>query len=162
MRREIIYCNQKTGFLPGHRYANPRFFQGVRQDITSVIVVGSWKDIAAAYRMAGGVDVHEVADPEELATFLRARKKTEAETAPQKSALKPILTEPPQLPQRKPLTEIKPARGRMPVSDAQLAQADEMPWPLLKDMAASLSDKPIGSRADAMAAVNAERRKRGG
>lgn len=47
---EIVYSSQRQGFQKGRIYQNPRFFDGtVNKDATSVIVVGNWPAVVAAY-----------------------------------------------------------------------------------------------------------------
>lgn len=51
---EIVYSSQRRGFQPGRIYKNPRYFDGVlAPGATSVIVVGDWPGVVAAYEKAG-------------------------------------------------------------------------------------------------------------
>lgn len=58
---ELIYSQQRTDFLPGKAYSNPRFFTSPRQGVTKVYLVGDWPKVRAAYE-AQGVPV-ETLDP---------------------------------------------------------------------------------------------------
>lgn len=50
---EIVYSAQKSGFVQGRSYQNPRFFEGKPfEGATSIIVVGDWPNIVAAYEEA--------------------------------------------------------------------------------------------------------------
>lgn len=46
---EIIYSAQRSGFESGRVYENPRFFRSVNPHATSVVVIGDWPDVVAAY-----------------------------------------------------------------------------------------------------------------
>jgi hypothetical protein len=74
MKTEIVYSAQKTNFLPGVRYANPRYFVGPRHDVTSVIIVGNWPNVADAYQFANPeMTVAIVETPEALTDYLDRR-----------------------------------------------------------------------------------------
>lgn len=60
---EIVYSNQKGDFLDGKRYANPRFFAGVKSDVRKVTIVGDWPRVAEAYK-AAGIEVVQMDAPE--------------------------------------------------------------------------------------------------
>lgn len=49
----ITYTTQKSGFVAGENYANPRFFSSVNPAATEVVVVGDWPAVVAAYEAAG-------------------------------------------------------------------------------------------------------------
>ena len=50
----LTYSAQRSGFDPGKRYANPRYFDGVAMPgITEVEIVGDWPKVRAAYEAAG-------------------------------------------------------------------------------------------------------------
>lgn len=50
---EIVYSAQKSGFVQGRSYQNPRFFEGKPfEGATSIIVVGDWPNIVAVYEEA--------------------------------------------------------------------------------------------------------------
>lgn len=50
---EIVYSSQRDGFVKGRAYRNPRFFHGVDEKVTSVIVIGDWPTVVASYEEAG-------------------------------------------------------------------------------------------------------------
>ena len=51
---EVVYSAQKTGFIKGRTYLNPRFFDGVlHPGATSVIIVGEWPAVERSYADAG-------------------------------------------------------------------------------------------------------------
>ena len=50
---ELIYSQQKTGFIEGRAYANPRYFSTPREGVTKVLVVGNWPEIELAYANMG-------------------------------------------------------------------------------------------------------------
>lgn len=56
---EIIYSQQKSDFITGRAYANPRFFTTPRQGVTKVYLVGDWPKIRAAYESMG-VEVEQI------------------------------------------------------------------------------------------------------
>lgn len=56
----VVYSEQTSGFVPGHFYRNPKYFQAPLGEPEKVIVVGAFKHVAAAYR-ALGIEVEEVA-----------------------------------------------------------------------------------------------------
>lgn len=49
---EIIYSNQKSSFVKGRVYQNPRFFEHVKEGTTSAIVMGDWPKVVAALKQA--------------------------------------------------------------------------------------------------------------
>lgn len=49
----ITYTTQRSGFVTGENYANPRFFSTVNPAATEVVVVGDWPSVVAAYEAAG-------------------------------------------------------------------------------------------------------------
>lgn len=56
----IVYSTQRSGFLPGVIYRNPRYFQRpMAEGATRVTVVGDWPAVVAAYE-AQGVPVEVV------------------------------------------------------------------------------------------------------
>ena len=58
---ELTYSNQRGGFDPGKRYRNPEHFDKPEAGVTSVLVVGDWPHVVAAYKAAGiDVNVKEV------------------------------------------------------------------------------------------------------
>lgn len=50
---ELIYSQQKSGFVEGRAYANPRFFTSPREGVTKVLIVGNWPNIELAYAAKG-------------------------------------------------------------------------------------------------------------
>lgn len=52
--KPVVYTTQSAG-LPkgGHRYANPHYFDAVKEDAPKVFVVGRYPEIVAAYRQRG-------------------------------------------------------------------------------------------------------------
>lgn len=50
---ELIYSDQVDGFEAGKAYANPRYFRTLNPRATSVVVIGDWPDVVAAYEAAG-------------------------------------------------------------------------------------------------------------
>jgi uncharacterized phage protein gp47/JayE len=51
---QYVYSSQKSGFVKGRAYLNPRFFDGTLQPgATSVVVVGEWPKVVEAYKAAG-------------------------------------------------------------------------------------------------------------
>lgn len=58
---ELIYSQQRTDFIEGRAYSNPRFFTSPRQGVTKVYLVGDWPKVEAAYK-ALGVPVEQL-DP---------------------------------------------------------------------------------------------------
>lgn len=61
---ELYYSRQKSDFIEGRAYSNPRFFSGPRQGVTKVYLDGDWPKIEAAYRTLG-VPVERI-DPEAM------------------------------------------------------------------------------------------------
>jgi len=58
---ELIYTAQRDGFEPGRMYRNPRHFDQIELGVESVVVVGDWPKVAAAYEEVGAeVSVIEV------------------------------------------------------------------------------------------------------
>jgi hypothetical protein len=53
---ELTYSNQLSGFDPGKRYRNPEHFDKPEAGVTSVLVIGDWPGVVAAYE-AVGIDV---------------------------------------------------------------------------------------------------------
>lgn len=50
---ELTYSNQLDGFDPEKRYRNPDLFRLIERDATTVVIVGDYPEIAAAYEAAG-------------------------------------------------------------------------------------------------------------
>lgn len=50
---ELIYSRQSTDFIQGRAYANPRYFTTPRSGVSKVFIVGEWPDIVAAYTALG-------------------------------------------------------------------------------------------------------------
>lgn len=51
---QVVYSAQKSGFVKGRIYLNPRFFDGTLQPgVTSVVIVGDWPKVEEAYKAAG-------------------------------------------------------------------------------------------------------------
>lgn len=50
---EIIYSSQKSDFIRGRVYQNPRFFDRVKPGVTSAIVVGDYPKVVAALERDG-------------------------------------------------------------------------------------------------------------
>ncbi len=58
---ELIYTTQRDGFEQGRIYRNPRHFDQVEPGVESVVVIGDWPKVAAAYEETGAeVSVVEV------------------------------------------------------------------------------------------------------
>lgn len=53
---ELTYSNQLQGFDPDKRYRNPEHFDKPEAGVTSVLVIGNWPQVVAAYE-AAGIDV---------------------------------------------------------------------------------------------------------
>lgn len=49
----VVYSAQTSGFEPGFAYRNPKYFQKPLGDPETVIVVGNWPAVKAAYEAAG-------------------------------------------------------------------------------------------------------------
>lgn len=63
---EVVYSAQRSGFVKGRIYLNPRFFDGVlKPGATSVIIVGDWPIVKAAYE-AAKIPVRVTNDPKAL------------------------------------------------------------------------------------------------
>ena len=50
---ELTYSNQLDGFDPEKRYRNPDLFRLIERDATTVVIVGDYPEIAAAYEAVG-------------------------------------------------------------------------------------------------------------
>ena len=50
---ELTYSNQLQGFDPDKRYRNPEHFDKPEAGVTSVIVMGNWPNVVAAYEAVG-------------------------------------------------------------------------------------------------------------
>lgn len=50
---ELIYTTQRDGFEQGRIYRNPRHFDQVEPGVESIVVIGDWPKVAAAYKEAG-------------------------------------------------------------------------------------------------------------
>lgn len=152
-RPEIIYSSQKRGFVKGYRYANPRAFAGPRQGVTSVVIVGSWPEVEAAYRMANPtVRVTCVRGEAELQQMLSRR--SDVGEAPAART---------ETPPSKPAEPKVPAEPKAAATEVSLPSADEiagMAWPALRGIATQVSGKPVNSRDDARTAIEAERERR--
>lgn len=59
---ELIYTAQASGFEPGKRYRNPQHFDRPEPGVKTVVIVGYWPKVAAAYEEVG-VDVTVVEAP---------------------------------------------------------------------------------------------------
>lgn len=71
--KPIVYCSNHE--LPkGPRYANPKWFDSVKQDVPCCIVVGSYPAVVAGYK-AVGIPVFEVADIDAALKLVDARSK---------------------------------------------------------------------------------------
>lgn len=132
---EIIYSPQKRDFLPGHRYANPQFFDGVATDVTSVIVVGNRREIIDAYRMRTKASITVVRDLDELNELFERRTQAQASERAAK---------------------IAPKRSSAKADELTLPDVGEMAsmaFPVLRGIAEKLTDEPIGSRKQAEALI---------
>lgn len=131
MKSEIIYSAQKRGFLPGHRYANPRYFQSPRADVESVIVVGGWPDVVNAYRYAmPAIPVVEVPSHDALVDYLERRKAAGRRVAAPVAEAIPAIT-----------------------PEAIPADWHELPWPILKELAEKTKGGPVSGRPEALAVM---------
>jgi hypothetical protein len=68
---EVIYSQQRNGFVEGRTYLNPRFFERPMPGVDKVLIVGDWPKIAHAYaalnipvEIVGGDQVRAVAGAE--------------------------------------------------------------------------------------------------
>lgn len=64
---EVIYSAQRSGFLPGRIYRNPKYFHSVTPGVTSVAIIGDWPAVRAAYKKAGvpiKTSVEDESEPE--------------------------------------------------------------------------------------------------
>jgi hypothetical protein len=177
-KTELVYSSQKTAFIPGRRYANPRFFDGrVKSGVTKVIVVGNWPKVVAAYK-AAGIPVQQIGDnPPPLAA------PTERSTGPRKAsgevdipadwsklswqdkrALVMQLTDYPAINSAEADKAIEAELARRQKAEATQPEPEaaeipsgwrDLPWPAMRSLAASVSDTPIRSKADAVAAIEA-------
>jgi hypothetical protein len=150
----LVYSAQKRGFLPGIRYANPRYFVDAKEGLAGVIVVGGWPKVTDAYRHGySDVPLIEVADAEALLELMRAAGEMEAppeDTAPEpQEAVVPRQSEGPQ--GTTPTLVTIPADWR-----------ENLAWPVLRSLASSVSDTPVKNRAEAEAAIEAELARRAG
>lgn len=50
---EITYTTRMTGYEPGKRYANARYFTGTKRGVSRVVLDGSFPRIREAYEQAG-------------------------------------------------------------------------------------------------------------
>ncbi|WP_085631572.1 hypothetical protein [Pseudomonas sp. R16(2017)] len=50
---ELIYTAQKSGFDPDKRYRNPEHFDRAESGVKSVVIVGEWPKVVAAYEEVG-------------------------------------------------------------------------------------------------------------
>ncbi|MFD2248932.1 hypothetical protein FHS82_001048 [Pseudochelatococcus lubricantis] len=81
----ITYTTQKSGFVAGENYANPRFFSSVNPAATEVVVVGDWPAVVAAYEAAdvpvtaAGAAALTVPSPAPRAPRRRSTKKVNAD-----------------------------------------------------------------------------------
>lgn len=50
---EITYSRQKTDFIEGRLYSNPRFYSAPKSGVTKVLLVGDWPQIEADYKALG-------------------------------------------------------------------------------------------------------------
>jgi len=56
---DLIYSQSRHPLMDGRQLRNPRFFQGIEEGVKSVVIIGNWPLISAAYGLAG-VRVQEI------------------------------------------------------------------------------------------------------
>jgi hypothetical protein len=134
---ELIYSRQKTDFIPGRAYSNPRFYIRPREGVTKVLIVGDWPRIEADYK-ALGVPV------ERLDTAPVSSGQKAAQSAPAASAAL-----------RSGLTDEERAAVKIP-EDWQ-----SMRWFAQRNLAQKFSAAPVLNKDGAVAAVEAELARRG-
>ncbi|HET9160471.1 MAG TPA: hypothetical protein VFN88_07645 [Caulobacteraceae bacterium] len=127
---ELVYSRQKSDFVEGRAYANPRFFSRPREGVTKVLLVGDWPAIEAAYK-ALGVSVERV--------------DASAVTA----GVEPIVVK-----EAKALTPTVPEGERSEVDIPD--DWKDMKWFALRGLASKFADAPVLNKADAVAAIEAE------
>lgn len=93
--KPVIYTTEK-GLPKGGRYANPQYFDAIKQDAPKVIIVGNWPAVAEAYRRVG-IPVEYAGTALDTAAMGMVRHNTPADRAADPNA---------------PLTAIKGPGGR--------------------------------------------------
>lgn len=133
----LVYTNQASDFLPGYRYANPRFFNGsLRADVKRVVIVGEWPAVAAAYE-AKGIPVRNISHiscPADIEG--PASTPTKEIPAPNQS--------------------LAPKKADDPATVQIPENWRELEWPTLRHLAAELTDKPVTSKKIAVDTIEAE------
>jgi hypothetical protein len=133
---ELIYSQQDSGFVKDRAYSNPRFYTTPRQGVSKVYLVGDWPKIEADYK-ALGVPVERL------------------DVAPK--------AEPPAT--AKPTSEAVPVDDRgsvyIPEDWRELKYTGPADAGLtLRALAALVSDTPVKNKAEAVAAIEAELKRR--
>ena len=133
---EVIYSQQRNGFVEGRTYLNPRFFERPMPGVDKVLIVGDWPKIAHAYT---ALNV-----PVEIVEGDQVRAVAGAEVAPH------------------PLVQAIPdpdERAKVYIPD----DWESLPWSrptdaglTLRGLAAVFSDTPVLNKDDARQAIGAE------
>lgn len=134
--KELIYSRQDGDFIQGRAYSNPRFFSTPRSDVSKVFIVGHYPNIREAYERLG-VPVEQLDPSASVAQAAQAHPEG-------------IVGAP--LEQR--------AAVAIPEDWRDLkwtAPADQLS---LRQLGALVSDTPVLKKADAIAAVEAELKRR--
>lgn len=136
---EIIYSRQRSDFIRGRVYSNPRFFTTPRAGVGKVFLVGDWPEIRAAYE-ALGVTVEQLDPSSAVAGPDEARPQAEAPAS---------------------LTPAPPRNDRgkvyLPEDWRDLPWAPKPDQDLsLRSLAAMVSDTPVLNKPQAIAAITAE------
>ncbi|RAK68813.1 hypothetical protein [Phenylobacterium kunshanense] len=136
---ELIYSQQSGDFIKGRAYSNPRFFTTPRTDVSKVFLVGEWPNIRAAYE-AQGVPVEQIDEGKAVAAE-PVERRAPADLTPAAPA---------------------PQRGEIHIPDdwRDLPYRGGADVLTLRQLAALVSDEPVINKAQAVAAVEAELRRR--
>jgi hypothetical protein len=149
--KEFVYSSQKTGYVKGVRYVNPRMFAGPRPDAQSVIIIGKWPKIADAYRHKN-VPVKEFDTENDFSDYIQKR----ADLPASRTAFDPVQPKQPASPVAR--TDVERNAVRLP----EEGEEQRMAWPLLRQLASEIADtnRPIRSREDAETVIKEERARR--
>lgn len=142
---EVVYSRSRNPLSAGRLHQNPRIFAAIVPEATAVFIDGDWPDVEGAYVAAGVPVSHIDAAGNILNTAEPTRASTLAEVMPDFAA---------------PKTDADRAHVEIP------ANWRDLPWSAagealsLRRLANRLSDEPVLKKADALAVIEAEARRR--
>lgn len=154
----LIYTNQNDGFIKGRefRYANPDWFDSVKQDAARVVVVGKYPRIVEAYKNVGIQVVEaEAFDParHSLAALEGNQSEVTTETKPETTPAQPF--------EKAPAPVVDAAAVVIPDNWEKLPWSHQDPTQTIRHIAMQITTEPVINRGQAQKIVREELERRG-